>query len=293
MFSSSRHPISLFCLDDFGIDTLSFIERIKGYFHTLAWDGYISRQQKIEFLLEHAFRNQPVSEDINRLFCAYYQGTIDESALSPWIQLLNNEQQALFHGMQPTRRRAMQSYKVQVHDLEFSITPTPQRSFTQQKALSLKEFTDWRTLERVFDAPPTDMITPELNIILTQLIKSILCYHPTVTSMHVCVHFTQIVASPESTATNSPEGIHQDGMDYIVSALVIDRENVSGGKSVIFSENNACKILFETTLRPGYGIFQPDKDTDLWHVVEPITASDKTKSAFRSTIGFDFELKEL
>jgi hypothetical protein len=134
------------------------------------------------------------------------------------------------------------------------------------------------------------MISEDIYLIITQLAKRILRYHQAITSMTVCVHFTQIIASPNNTATNSPEGIHQDGMDYVVSALVIDRENVSGGKSIIFSANDAGKVLFETTLKPGHGIFQPDKGTDLWHIVEPITALDKTRPAYRSTIGFDFEL---
>ena len=33
-------------------------------------------------------------------------------------------------------------------------------------------------------------------------------------------------------ATNAPEGIHQDGADYIVSALVLERKNIKGGKAL-------------------------------------------------------------
>jgi hypothetical protein len=290
MFSIPRHPILVFCLDDFGVDALRFINHLKSYFYKLEWDDYLCRQQQLEYILENIFHNQTISDDMNRLFCAYYKGDLNKAALQQWIHILNEEQKVTFYRIEPTRRRAMQSFEVTVQTSELSITPTDKKNFTQPQALSLKNHTDWRTLERFFPSPPSGMISEDIYLIVAQLAKRILYYHPTITSMTVCVHFTQIIATPNTTATNSPEGIHQDGMDYIVSALVIDRENVSGGKSIIFSTNDSCKVLFETTLRPGHGIFQPDKGTDLWHVVEPITAFDRTRSAYRSTIGFDFEL---
>ncbi|MDY3245082.1 2OG-Fe dioxygenase family protein [Campylobacter sp.] len=43
-------------------------------------------------------------------------------------------------------------------------------------------------------------------------------------------------------STNSPEGIHQDGMDFIMSAFVIDRKNINGAKSIIY-ENDKNKNI--------------------------------------------------
>lgn len=96
---------------------------------------------------------------------------------------------------------------------------------------------------------------------------------------------------PNQVSSNSPEGIHQDGMDYIVSALVVERNNVSGGKSIIYGAD-AITPLLNITLQSGQGIFQPDKGTELWHEVTPISLINPNEPGYRSTIGFDVLILE-
>ena len=86
-------------------------------------------------------------------------------------------------------------------------------------------------------------------------------------------------------------GIHQDGMDYIVSALVISRSNISGGRSIIYGNDKSTRIL-EVELCPGQGILQPDKNTQLWHDVTPIQSLDDISAGSRSTLGFDFTVTQ-
>ncbi|MCR2089001.1 2OG-Fe dioxygenase family protein [Campylobacter upsaliensis] len=64
-------------------------------------------------------------------------------------------------------------------------------------------------------------------------------------------------------ATNSPEGIHQDGMDFIMSAFVVERKNIRGAKSIIYMEDKKTRI-FETILKDGQGILQVDANSPLW-----------------------------
>lgn len=284
------HPIFVFQLNDFNIDAKNYIQYLKPYFFTLAWDDYLYRQHQLTFLIQYALRNQPIDQDTNLLFRQYYSGETPESTLKAFIQQLDTEQLSNFKDILPTRRRAMQAFRLSCHHSTLTITPVADQHFIQKEGHTLDTVTDWRTIERIFNPPPKEMLSQELEIIIQCLAKKIIAYHPNLVAIDIFVHFTQIVAEPNKSATNSPEGIHQDGMDYIVSGLVIDRENVCGGKSAIFNGSCIEDVLFETTLQPSYGLFQPDKNTQLWHVVEPIIPKDPTKPAYRSSIGIDFDL---
>ena len=109
--------------------------------------------------------------------------------------------------------------------------------------------------------------------------------------MNVTVHHTSVICSEGYNVTNAPEGVHQDGVDYIVSAYVLERKNVKGGESVIYGAYKVTELL-RTILEPGFGIFQPDLNADLWHTVEQISVIQGEKHSLRSTIGLDFEIIE-
>ncbi|MEM8907566.1 MAG: 2OG-Fe dioxygenase family protein, partial [Bacteroidota bacterium] len=104
--------------------------------------------------------------------------------------------------------------------------------------------------------------------------------------LNIIVHHTLVYCYSDQLATNSPEGIHQDGMDYIVSALVMERHNIAGGRSVIYGNDMQTKVM-ETTLQSGQGILQPDLGTELWHEVTAIRCKNAQKLGYRSTIGYD------
>jgi len=96
------------------------------------------------------------------------------------------------------------------------------------------------------------------------------------------------VTSFNQPADNAPEGIHQDGADYIVSALVIERRNVQGGTSIIYGPDKQT-IYLTVTLQPGQGIFQADQGSDLWHDVTPIVLELNSSGGegVRNILGFD------
>ena len=106
------------------------------------------------------------------------------------------------------------------------------------------------------------------------------------------------LASDGSAAENSPEGIHEDGAAYIVSALVIRRENVTGGASQIFERlpDGRQELLLERTLAPGEFVFQADTGeertfgNDLWHHVTPVRATAPGQPGFRDIVGLDIDL---
>lgn len=288
MISDIYHPILIFNIEDFDVDAVKYSEYLKSSFSKLEWDWYLYRQLKLEYLIKNALNSSIITSELKKLFCRYFIGEIEEIKLEFLVELLNSFQMKEFQNIKPTRRRAMQAFKVHNVDSEPIIIPATKQNFKQSAALSLKEGTDWRKLERIFQEPPKSMLSGELILIIKCLLKRLLPYHPDQVTIDLFVHFTQIVTYPDQAATNSPEGIHQDGMDYIVSALVIERENVSGGESLIYNTSDSQKDFLEINLKKGWGILQPDKGSDLWHMVEPIEPIDKTKPAYRSSIGIDF-----
>ncbi|WP_238699289.1 2OG-Fe dioxygenase family protein [Helicobacter sp. MIT 05-5294] len=105
------------------------------------------------------------------------------------------------------------------------------------------------------------------------------------------VHHVLVECIDGESATNSPEGIHQDGVDFIVSAFVVESKNIGGGESMIYLEDKKTKV-FQTTLKEGQGILQADKNSCLWHEVTPIYPLNKDLPAYRSSIGFDIEIMQ-
>ena len=105
----------------------------------------------------------------------------------------------------------------------------------------------------------------------------------------ITVHHTFIFCKDGKKSTNSPEGIHQDGMDFIMSAFVIDKKNINGAKSIIYANDKKTKI-FETILKNGQGIIQQDLNSKLWHEVTEITQINVNEIGYRSSIGFDIEI---
>lgn len=113
-----------------------------------------------------------------------------------------------------------------------------------------------------------------------------------ISGLSIVVHHVRIVTKLNRPISNSPEGIHQDGFPFIVSAFVVEREKVSGGISTIFGPDKKTEI-FTTTLLPGVGLLQADQGSDLWHRVSPIYVDTEkfrdVKSGYRSSIGFDIK----
>ena len=99
----------------------------------------------------------------------------------------------------------------------------------------------------------------------------------------VDVHQVRQMVYPGHESSNSPEGIHRDGADCIVSAFVLNRVNIMGGDSIIYNPHK--KPVYRTTLKPGLGMFQEDRE--LYHHVTGIR-SDGNFVGYRDIIGLDF-----
>ena len=72
------------------------------------------------------------------------------------------------------------------------------------------------------------------------------------------IHQIRIVANELNQGMPTPEGIHQDGFDF-VTVSCIDTANVSGGISFILDSRDHTKVAFEGTLLPGMLLIFSDR----------------------------------
>jgi len=96
------------------------------------------------------------------------------------------------------------------------------------------------------------------------------------------VHLVRNLVQPKSTATNSPEGTHQDGADFIMSALVLGLYNVDGGVSTVYLDNDQ---ILSVQLQEGQGLIHDDKY--YYHNVSAIKSKDNKNSGYRDILGLD------
>ena len=102
----------------------------------------------------------------------------------------------------------------------------------------------------------------------------------------VDIHLHQVrqTSYAEIEAHNSPEGSIEDGCDYIVSAMVLNRMNICGGESIVYDQNKM--IQYKTILDNQEGMYQ--EDIKQWHYVTPIQTEDGI--GFRDILGIDIIL---
>ncbi|WP_414470951.1 2OG-Fe dioxygenase family protein [Microvirga sp. M2] len=81
-----------------------------------------------------------------------------------------------------------------------------------------------------------------------------------------------------------PEGIHRDGVDFLIMGAV-SRNGISGGVSHIY-ESPDQKPIFETTLMPGQAILVDDQK--LYHMASSIVATDGEGHRDMILMGFHF-----
>jgi hypothetical protein len=192
----------------------------------------------------------------------------------------------------PKRFRRYMRYEVNTekHD-KYSIVPSDERTFSQNVL-------DYRGKPRTFELIEpmnvgnlwlTDFLTQVSALaIINECIKDDVCVlESKIKSLTLDVHQVRQVAYPGYESHNSPEGIHRDGADYIVSALVINRINIRGGDSIIYNKDK--NEIYRTTLREDEGIFQEDREQ--WHHVSGIVPTNNYLG-FRDILGVDIIVNE-
>jgi len=166
------------------------------------------------------------------------------------------------------------------------------------------EDSDYRSWPRIFQEAPVDHVENELfrqflEVAFRTMQKARKTIGQKVNKAKIVVHFMSVKSTTDHPGDNSPEGAHEDGADYIISALVVNRLNITGGESQIIEQvaNGSKELIYSHTLQPGEFIFQADSrdediyGTDLWHHVTPFVVDDLSQGyGWRDIIGFDINV---
>ncbi len=289
-----KAPIRIGSLTDLAINKADFIASFKPFFDAdLMDDEYLVKNNQIAFLKSIFIEDRISLEKIHQ---DYFEGKLSKTVLNPWIDKLSENQKKEFLILSKiTRQRNISSFTVEKLSKK-------QRDNLLVKRIEAKSFkqdvSDFRVWKRVFKQASKASVENELfKTLLKQVFLLISEIHPTVQKIKVTSHFMRTISDIQIKGENSPEGVHEDGAKYIVSALVINRTNVLGGETQIFEAISEKKALvFNTILEAGEFAFQADTGeekefgTDLWHYVTPIQPINLAEKGVRDIIGFDIEI---
>jgi len=107
---------------------------------------------------------------------------------------------------------------------------------------------------------------------------------PAVRHWHVEVHQFRIEARADEAGEPTPEGVHRDGVDYVL-VLLIDRENIERGTTTIHAPDG--RELGNFTLTHAFDAALVD-DHRVFHGVTPVTPLDPTRPAHRDVLVVTF-----
>lgn len=101
---------------------------------------------------------------------------------------------------------------------------------------------------------------------------------------NIRLHPYRILASQHEKGNPTPEGLHRDGVDYIVS-MMVSRRNVVGGETTV--TDNDGQVLWQRTLQRPLDILI-GKDAHTMHAVSPVSPTDASQEAYRDVLVIAF-----
>jgi len=107
---------------------------------------------------------------------------------------------------------------------------------------------------------------------------------PDVPAWHTEVHQFRIEATPGSAGQPTPEGMHRDGVDYVL-VLMIGRTNIVSGTTTIADLNK--RSLGSFTLAAPFDAALVD-DRRVYHGVTPVEPLDPSEPAYRDVLVVTF-----
>lgn len=113
--------------------------------------------------------------------------------------------------------------------------------------------------------------------------------HSSPFNLQLKIHQVRQVTTAENVAENAPEGIHQDGEDFVLPALIIDKENLCDNSAITQIYDKSKNFLNETVLSPGQGTLHNDRE--YFHYATPaIIKNSNENNGFgrRDSFGLDF-----
>lgn len=97
---------------------------------------------------------------------------------------------------------------------------------------------------------------------------------------HIEVHQFRIEAKVDEAGEPTPEGVHRDGVDYVL-VLLVDRQNIASGTTTIHDANGT--LLGSFTLTNALDSALVD-DARVFHGVTPVTPLDASAASHRDVL---------
>lgn len=193
---------------------------------------------------------------------------LTETALSDWTDIREHWDDLVVDQYMADggtyRRRRYRELALNVATGELSIHPP--RPYNQPRIINHLN----GGIERHFAPCNPEFLT---NPLVTRLIRTLgeaFTQATGTTSWNVRLHQNRISATPEQVGQPAPEGMHRDGVTFIMT-LLIGRTLIEGGESSIHTPDGTA--LYRATLHePGELLIADDHKT--LHSVTPITPLD-------------------
>ena len=101
---------------------------------------------------------------------------------------------------------------------------------------------------------------------------------------HVEVHQFRIEAKPDQAGEPTPEGMHRDGVDYVL-VLMVDRHNIASGTTTIHAPDGTELGSFTLTRPLDAAVVD---DARVFHGVTPVSPLDPAQPAHRDVLVVTF-----
>ncbi len=106
---------------------------------------------------------------------------------------------------------------------------------------------------------------------------------------HIELHQFRIEARDGKLGKPTPEGVHRDGVDFVI-VVMIKRVNIESGATTI--HNQQGELVGEFMLRDTFDMVLVN-DSKLFHGVTPITQIDEQAEAFRDVLVITFKKRDI
>jgi hypothetical protein len=270
--------INQFSLKQIGIDHDNLVSELAPSFSELPIDGYEKRRQQVEFL-KHCLPSKKL--ELEKFMPEYFFSKASLTGIGDLLAFCSPQQLLQLESTGERRYRSIAKFEVVFRaGASISIKRVPADAFVQTTYSSR----DLRQLPRFFAETKDEVAahpyiqrfirfaaqqTKELNTDLQKL---------TITLHQVCVRVG--AASPFTL----PDGIHQDGVDYVIPAVPVILQDVQVPVSTVCDKET--RALVQARLGIGDGLFHDDRI--YWHNVTPVIAT--AACGRRSTFGLDIKM---
>lgn len=250
----------------------------------LEWDLYERDRRRLDFLTEIA----QAKTTLENLADGWQVGRpLAECDLDTARALLSPVQQAHFDDIKPRRKRAIGQLTADWRDGKDQLAWSEGRDFAQE---SSDYYPAIRHLAPIGEAlQRCKALAGVVHLTLAEISQHL---GNDAFSTEIFVHHVRLFCSPHGLGEGAPEGIHQDGADYIIPALIVHRSNVSGFISQTYEADDGTLVPRNSVeLDEGEWILQSDVGSPLYHDVSPGIRSRSGQIGIRETIGLDIHLR--